>query len=146
MADFKILGDMLQLSTSITEEEFRRVERYSPETLKLKDEEGNESFRIGTGAASISNYGIVFSNCDHEGHLFTMVMNPVELHDDREAEKKIIAGKYATVLQRLGTVETAVKAVAEETIKTEEAVMSSITFADEEAIKPETTEENIVTE
>ena len=75
-----------------------------------------------------------------------MVMNPVELHDDRETEKKVIAGKYATVLQRLGAIETAVKAVAEETIKTEEAVMSSITFADEEAVEPETAEENTVTE
>ena len=46
MANITACGDMLTITSDITKEENLKVERFAPEALKLKDEDGNEIFRV----------------------------------------------------------------------------------------------------
>ena len=105
MAKLKVLGDMIQIKSDLTEKDFKKVQNYAPEALKLKDEKGNELFGVSRGDAHWSKYGIAFCNTDADGKLFMTTNNPVTQHDDPEAEKKTIKEVFATVLFNLESIE-----------------------------------------
>lgn len=99
MAKIKILGDILQIKSSITQYELEETKRYMPDMLKLKDEEGNEIFRIDVGSASATKYGISFPSTDDEGCLYTTVCMPeANIHD--------IKMEFGPMVMNLNTVET----------------------------------------
>ena len=105
MATLKVLGDMIQIKSDLTEKDFKKIKNYAPEVLKLTDREGNEVFGINMGDAHWSKYGISFCNTDADGKLFMTTNNPVTDHDDPEAEKKEIKELFASVLFNLVSIE-----------------------------------------
>jgi len=105
MAKLKVLGDTIQIKSDLTEADFKKVQNYAPEALKLKDEQGNELFGISLGDAHWSKYGIAFCNTDADGKLFMTTNNPVSNHEDPAAEKKAIKELFATVLFNLEAIE-----------------------------------------
>ena len=46
MAKITANGDALTITTNITLEQYEKVMNFNPDLLKLKDEEGNELFRV----------------------------------------------------------------------------------------------------
>jgi len=105
MAQINVTGDMIQIKTKLTEEEFKLVEYYAPDVLKLKDEKGDEYFGINRGDAHASKYGISFCNTDSEGRLFMTTENPVHDHSDPEKEKQYISREFAQVINNLQVIE-----------------------------------------
>lgn len=105
MAKLRVLGDTIQIESDLTEVDFKKVQNYAPEALKLKDEQGNEVFGISLGDAHWSKYGIAFCNTNADGKLFMTTNNPVTQHDDPAAEKKAIKELFATVLFNLESIE-----------------------------------------
>ena len=108
MAQINVTGDMIQIKTKLTEEEFELVNYYKPEALKIVDDKGNEIFGITRGDAHVSKYGISFCNTDAEGRLFMTTTNPVSDHSDVEKERKEINREFAQMINNLQIIETQV--------------------------------------
>ena len=108
MAKINVTGDVVQIRTNITESEFDVIEHYSPETLKIVDDKGNELFGITRGNAHASKYGISFCNADSEGRMFMTTENPVHDHSDPVRERKLIAKEFAQLINNLQIIETQV--------------------------------------
>lgn len=128
MATLKIFGDTISIVSELTKEELERAENFAPETLKLKDDEGNEIFGIGFGAPSYSKYGITFCSEDASGHLFMTMNNPVLDHSDVEAERATITKVFAQTIHALNAIEFAIMQANEALSEMEEAVVNSIQF------------------
>lgn len=90
---------IIVFNTKLTTESIKKLTKHNPDALALKDEEGNEIFRITIGEeASISNYGICFNKMDNEGTALLTVAKT--LNNDEIAEE------YATILVKAKEVET----------------------------------------
>lgn len=121
MAKIKILGDMFQIKSILTQEEIERAQRYAPDALKLKDEEGNETFAIGVSESpSLSKYGINFTYTDDEGKVY------MTIGANGNCTKEGVATAFAPVIRDLNKVEKAVAEVMEEVDALEKAVLESI--------------------
>lgn len=92
------------INSKLTKEAILKLAKHAPEALSLKDNEGNEVFKIGFGAsASISKYGIMFDKEDSEGKALISMNETLE-----NAE---VAEKYAATLMNLKAIETNAEAV-----------------------------------
>lgn len=128
MATLKIFGDTISIFSELTKEQLERAKGFAPESLKLKDEEGNEIFGIGFGSPSYSKYGITFCSENAEGKLFMTMNNPVLDHSDPEAEKTTITRMFAQPLHALKMVEAQVAAMEDVLADIEDSVLDSIEF------------------
>ena len=62
MANITIAGRTATIVSAYTLEELEKVERYRPDALRLKDEDGETTFAIGTSCnGSVGTYGISFA-------------------------------------------------------------------------------------
>jgi len=128
MAEMKVMGDTIQISTDLTREELERVKNYAPEALKLFDTEGNENFGVGIGDASYSKYGICFCSEDAEGKMFMTTNNPVTDHSDPEKEREMLVRHFAPLISKLQTVEANINAAKEALDSIEASVQDAVTF------------------
>ena len=117
MAKMKIVGDIIQLKSDLTKEQFKRVEAFAPESLKLYD-----------GDACYSKYGVCFCSEDAEGKLFMSTNNPVTDHSDPEKEREEIVKKFAPILNKLQLVEANILSAEEYLGEIEASVRDSVTF------------------
>lgn len=121
MATVKILGDVFQIKSALTEDQIKKAERYSPDLLKIKDEEGNETFAVGVGSSSISKYGICFGALDEEdGKVYVTVSS------DGPVTKEDIVESFAPILTKLNFVEGQILAGIDAIYEKEAAVLESI--------------------
>ena len=129
MATIKIMGDILQIKSELTEKEVERVEAFAPEALKLFDNEGNELFGVSYPAnACFSKYGICFCNKDDEGKIFMSTNNPITDHSDPDKEREEVIRIFAPLLSKLRAVEAQVAAAKEKLEAMEASVTDAVTF------------------
>lgn len=126
MAKLKVLGDMIQIKTSLTESDFKKIKNYAPESLKVKDEDGNEVFGVSIGDAHWSKYGVAFCSKDAQGKLFTTINNPVTDHSDPEAEKAVLKEKFAQTVFYLEMIEENFEKIKAELLAMEQNADRSI--------------------
>ena len=111
MAKITVNGDALTIATNITVEQYEKVMNYSPDLLKLKDEEGNEFFRVAYTPfvkGECSKYGITLTSSTPEGKMFLTTENVViGMHTSYEEERKMIIEKYARIINNINMVEAA---------------------------------------
>lgn len=123
MANVKILGDVFQIKSTLTENVIKKVENYDPNILKLKDKDGNELFAVGLGKPSISKYGICFGATDeNDGRVFTTV----EETGGSTLKKEDIIDNFANVLINLDMIEKQVETNMELINKAETELMDNI--------------------
>jgi len=78
-------------NTELTKEAILKLKRHMPETLKLKDEEGNDTFALSFAeTASINEYGISFNKEDSDGKALMTVQGTMENDEIAEKFAKII--------------------------------------------------------
>ena len=96
MAKITVNGDALTIATNITVEQYEKVMNYSPDLLKLKDEEGNEFFRVAYTPfvkGECSKYGITLTSSTPEGKMFLTTENVViGMHTSYEEERTTAKG------------------------------------------------------
>lgn len=127
MANLTVVGDIIQLKSELTRAEIELARGYEHNALKIIDEDGNESFAIELGKASVSNYGICFPSEDAEGHVFVTVENTGD-HSEIEKEKQEIKRRYSPILAKLILIETQVKKTLESISTLESTIDNLITF------------------
>ena len=129
MATIKIMGDVIQIKSDLTEKDVLRVKSFAPDMLKLTDEDGNEVFGIDIGNPSYSKYGICFCSKDAEGKLFMTMNNPCLKHDDAERERKEVVECFAVSLNKLKAIEENVNSADSLLREMEAEADNAVTFA-----------------
>ena len=132
MAKIKVMGDTVQICSSLTTEEIKKAKFYAPKALELRDENGEPYFAIGIGNAHYGKSGVMFSSTDHEGKAFMTTDNPVTNdHSNREAEQEILTRTFAAIVAKLKQVENQVLEAVDEIEDFEIETAEAIVFVDE---------------
>lgn len=97
----RILGDAVVIKSGITFSDMQKVAKYAPEAMALKDECGDETFKLNIGEYdSVSNLGIVFVKNNNDA--IARVNLPLNLEEDR---KEYVAKQYGIIIKNACTVE-----------------------------------------
>lgn len=134
MANIKACGDYITITSAITKEQFRKVERYAPEAAIMKDEDGNEIFKIGFDAYADrpSKYGITYSSVGVNGKMFVQIPNSIQGdHTNTELEREVITDEFAGILAKTKLVEENILAVMGNIEQMEADMQSSISICGE---------------
>ena len=132
MAKIKVLGDTVQICSSLKVEEIKKASFYMPNCLNLVDEKGEAFFGIGIGNAHSSKHGVTFSSKDHEGKAFMTTNNPVTGdHTDRGAERELLTKTFAGIVHNLEAIEEQVREALVDIRDIESTTSRSIDFVDE---------------
>lgn len=108
MAKITIAGDAMVITSSMTLEEIKKLEKYSPKSLVLKEKEDGkevEVFRVGStdGCGVINQYGASFGSASHdEKALATITMG---IPKDTEDARSYAAEKVGAALMNLNQIE-----------------------------------------
>lgn len=136
MAKIKVMGDTLQIVSSIPYAMIKKAKRYNPDALQLKTVDGEPVFAIDLGTAHWSKNGIVFSSIDYSGYAFMTTNNPVsgDHTNSKEEEKNIILSFFAEVITNLEKVEAQIIECFHAIEAMEEYAANAIEFADVEEV------------
>ena len=132
MANAKACGDFITITSAITKDQFKKVERYAPEAAIMKDEDGNEIFRIGFNVCSVdrpSKYGITYSSVGVDGKMFVQIPNTIQGdHTNIELERETITNEFAAILAKTKLVEDNILTVMGSIEQMEADMQSSISI------------------
>ena len=132
MAKITANGDALTITTNITLEQYDKVMNFNPDLLKIKDEEGNELFRVAYTPFSkgeCSKYGITLTSSTPEGKMFLTTENVVVgMHTSHEEERKMIIEKYARIISNINTVEAAIASADESMTELENTITDRVSI------------------
>ena len=126
MANVKIIGNAMVLTSDLKVEELNTVKKYTKDGLKLKDEKGNEIFSIACtpGHSSISSYGVSYGEENAEGYAQASLV----LDESIKAEERMatVLDNYAIAIGNLKTLETYIREAYTGINKTVEEIKDSI--------------------
>ena len=132
MAKITVNGDALTIATNITVEQYEKVMNFNQDLLKIKDEEGNELYRVAYTPFSkgeCSKYGITLTSSTPEGKMFLTTENVViGMHTSYEEERKMIIEKYARVINNINTVEAAIASADESMTELENTITDRVSI------------------
>lgn len=137
--EVKICGDMITFISSVQYVQFEKICKYTPEKAVEVDENGNEIFKLGftpLSTAEPTKFGFDYNSVNYDGRMMLQIPSPIQAyHDDPEAEKQIIADKYAWIINKVNSIETRILDTMSEIDAIEDTVASSISVcgAHEEA-------------
>lgn len=130
MAKIVIAGDAVVVTSSLTLDDIRKVEKYRPEALILKGGEDNKEpiFSVGTAkSGSINQYGVTFASESHdESKLAQLTMTLCGVNGD---VKEYVADKIGAAVETLNQVEATLPSVIEDIDAKKQAIIESITVA-----------------
>ena len=124
MSQIAIAGNQVVITSSVTLENLRLAEKLRPDALVLKDEEGNETFRVSVGSNSIGPKGVSYSGTTRDERGLATVSAVIP--EDVENAKDYIVDTYGLAIERLGKVETALPDVINELVRARQNLRSKI--------------------
>ena len=129
MAKIKVVGNAVVLESEIKFEDIKKVEKYRPDALTMKDEDGKPVFRVATGVnPSANEISVVFNGSTHDDEKHatcTWIVNS----GIGEGFKSELADMYGAAILKLNKFEEMLPGIVEEIGKEREAVLSTITLA-----------------
>lgn len=125
-ANITLAGSAAVVTSAVSLEDLKRVEKFAPEALKIVDEEGETVFKVCTrenSSGSINKYGVVFGSVvNHEGKATVTVVIDPEIEDKREAVKDMMG---AAILD-LNTIEKELPEVLKDIAEKEKEIEGCI--------------------
>ncbi len=112
-AKIYVMGGAAVLVSGVKLEDWKRVEKYTPDALTIFNEEDEPIFKIktGTGGGSINQYGIVWgSYLGDEGQATVTVLLDDEITDKKQAVSEIMG----SALLDLMTIESMIPKLLED--------------------------------
>ena len=102
-ANIVILGAAAMLVSGVKLEDWKLLEKYAPEVLKIVDEDGEDLFRIMTvsGAGSVNKYGICWGTYVSDEGCATVTVLIDEDVEDKKAAVMDIMGSALMDLQEI---------------------------------------------
>jgi hypothetical protein len=128
MAKINVFGDALIITSALKAEDIKMAAKFRPESLVLKDENGDPYFAIGTttGAGSINGVGVSFGGVSRDGQGLATVTLGFTGSNDPEKIKDEIADKFGIALTRLNQIEAALPEVLADIAAQKAAVVEAI--------------------
>lgn len=122
----KITGRAVIMTSAVATATLKTLGRFEPETLSMKDADGNELFVVKHGnRGSIGNIGVCFSDSDIDGNASLTMMIPDEVAVEKRAEW--FQDSYAPALYKLGLMEDQINAAHAELADRFASVAGAIT-------------------
>ena len=84
-------------NTELTKEAILKLQKHTPDALKLKDDNGDEIFAISFNDASLSDYGICFDREDSDGKALLTITATMTNEE--------LAEEFASILMKAKLVE-----------------------------------------
>lgn len=127
MASIKIAGDAIVVTSAVSLDTIRKIEKYRPEALILRGgEDGKEEiYRIGVatdGRGKLNKYGVEFNSDDSSGNASVTMMHGCT--NDVVAE---VADKFGAAIVKINAIEDSFQNVLEQIDADRAAVMACIT-------------------
>ena len=128
MAKIQVIGDAIVITSTLKAADIATAQKFRPEALMLKDENGDVQFAIctTTGTGSINDFGVSFGGVSRDGNGLATVTLGFKGATDPEKIKDEIADKFGIALTKLNTVESAIPAVLAEIAAQKAEVVASI--------------------
>lgn len=126
-AHVEISGASAVLVSEIALEDWKRVEKYAPEAMKIVDEDGETLFKVktSTGGGSVNEYGVCFGSYTNEGRKATVT---VLLEEDVEDKLGAVRDIMGTALLDLNDIEGEIPGLLKE-IADKEAEINKLIVA-----------------
>lgn len=126
MAKIIIAGGAWILQSNFTLEELKLIERFRPNALTLKDEQGNPTFKVSTGRhPDVSKFGATFNGVSADGTGMACITSGIP--DGTEDVRQYVSDIVGTAIINLNKIEEHIPQVLEEIAAEQEAIRSSIT-------------------
>ena len=129
MARINVVGNAIVLSSELKLEDIKKAEKYRPDALVMKDEDGVEVFKVSVGKyPSANEFGITFNGETHGDNGGNATCTWLVDDGIGEDTKETIADLYGSAMIQLGKFETTFPAALEEIKAEREAVLAQITL------------------
>ena len=127
MNKVKVLNNSLTVTSALTKEDLEYLQKYSPKTLVLVEEEKdgtiNETFRVAFGnSESINEYGICFATTTEKGNATITALMPNGVTD----KKDYILDQFGAIFANLELIEKQATKALPNIKKTRETMKESI--------------------
>lgn len=131
MANVKIVGDAVVITSAMKREDLLTIAKYRPEALTLKGGEDNKEtiFRISVntdGIGDINKYGATFGSESHDDEKLATITVGLACSDGDVKEQ--VADALGSALINLGKLEETLPAVLGEITESRAGIMDSITI------------------
>ena len=129
MAKISIAGSAVIITSDISLDNLKLIQKYRPQALSLKDEEGKTTlFAIATGeSGSVTKYGAIFNSFTRDADKkATITIMKNDLPAEADKAKAEIADEFGTALNFINKLEALLPAVVEEINTEHAAIMAAI--------------------
>lgn len=129
MAKINVIGSAIVVTSGISLEAIKLVEKYRPQNLTLFEGEGDKKqavFKVSTGTSgSISKFGVVFDSATRDADKLAIV-TIVDGNIPVEKIDQYLIDKIGTSIIKLNQLEAGLPAIIEEIKAEQEAILSNI--------------------
>ncbi len=138
-AKINIAGNVFVITSAYSLEQLKQVERYRPEALTLKDEDGNVTFAVGTGSSSFGKIGVSFNDTTYDEHKLACIT--LNIPNGTQDAKQYVADYVGMAFLKLQNIEARLSGVLEEIEDIEAEIRGNITSANDDIVPQTTTTE-----
>ena len=122
-----IIGAAAVLVSGVKLEDWKRVEKYAPETLKIVDDDGEPVFKVASseGGGSVNHFGVAWGTyTSDEGYATVTTL----LDDDIENKKEAVMDIMGSALLDLREIEQQIPEILENISAKEKEIESCISI------------------
>lgn len=108
MAKIKVVGDAAFITSAVSLEDLKTVRKYRPETLVLKDDEGEPVFALSVkegGDGSVGKYGITFTKEARDENGSAQITICCDFSGNSDEVRDKVVDLYGSALINLGRIE-----------------------------------------
>lgn len=131
MAKINVIGNAIVVTSGISLEAIKLIEKYRPQALVLFEGEGDKKqaiFKVSTGnSGSISKFGVIFNSATRDDSKLAVVTT-VDENVPAEKIDQYLIDKIGTSIIKLNQLEAGLPAIIEEIKAEQEAILSNITI------------------
>ncbi len=121
-----IIGAAAVLVSGVKLEDWKRVEKYAPETLKMTDDNGEPVFRVASSeyGGTVNHFGVAWGTyTSDEGYATVTTL----LHNEVEDKKEAVTRIMGSALLNLREIEKQIPEILEQIVAKEKEIESCIT-------------------
>jgi len=139
MADVKIAGNTIILTSTVTLEQIKRIEKHRPEALEVRNAKEEIIFRVGTGSNALNNHGASFNAATLDERELAYISLPIP--SGVADAKRYFAETFGQPHLQLKAVEIRLADVLTKVDDEITEIMNDVTMADNSAANNNETEE-----
>lgn len=130
MANIKILGNIFAITSTFKLEDLKRIKRFRPEALTLKDENGEPVFEVGVCSAGGFGASCVVFCCEtqDEARLACVTAELPKIPEGKNV-REFLADEVGGILAKLNKLEATLPEVLDEINAEHEVALASIDVA-----------------